>query len=239
MKYRMVTTFWYDEDDAGLLSRLERLFKLKFFQNTVLRPRSDRLPPTRKNLHHVLQPDSDQTSDFRFVVNREKKPLRGTLNVTRNSVWTPSAFTSFLELSFSLSEGYKGGPFHDVNEIRDVLLACVQVGPSPMGFVECGDESYEQQTANFERYRSIDHMAVPVTIEWVSVLHKDVVAQMGVDLVGAAAVADVVAGRQGDSWWIILTEEPFSFLKESHTQRYRAMKEAVGLEAIHAKFPRR
>jgi len=36
MKYRMVTTFGYDEDDAGLLARFERLFPLEFFQNTML-----------------------------------------------------------------------------------------------------------------------------------------------------------------------------------------------------------
>ncbi len=165
--------------------------------------------------------------------------MRGTLDITRNRVWTPPGFTSFLELTFSLSEGYKGGPFHCVNEVRDILLACVQVGPSPMGFVESGDESYEQHTANFERFRIIDSMAVPVAIEWVSVLHRDVVARMGVDLVDAAAAADVLAGQQGDYWWIILTEEPFSFLKDAHTQRYRAMREAVGLETIHVKFPRR
>jgi len=238
MKYRMVTTFWYDEDDAGLLSRLERLFKLEFFHDTVLRPRSDRLVPNRNNLHYVLQPDGYLTSDVRFFVSRGKRSLRGTLTIHRNSLWTPPGFTSVVRLTFSLSECYEKGPFHNVNEVRDILLACVEVGPSPMGFVESGDESYEQQTANFERFRRIDSMAVPVSIEWVSVLHKDVVARMGVNLVDAAAAAGVLAGQQGDYWWVILTEEPFSFLQEGHAQRSRAMKEALGLEAIHAKFPR-
>lgn len=239
MKYRIITTFWYDDDDDGLLARLERLFKLDFFKNSVLRPRSDCLSPTRKNLQQVLQPDSYQTSDFSFVVNRGKKSLRGTLNITRNKLWTPPGFTSFLELNFSLSEGYKGGPFCDVKEIRDIMLACMQVGPSPMGFVECGDKSNEQHSADFERFRNIDSMAVPVTFEWVSVLHKDVVARTGVDLVNAAAASNVLAGLQGEYWWIILSEEPFSYLKEGHAQRHRTMKETVGLDAIHAKFPRR
>ena len=239
MKYRMITTFWYDEDDAGLLSRLERLFKLEFFQDSVLRPRSDQFPPTRSNLEQVLQPDSYETSDFRFVVNRGKKSLRGTLNITRNTRWSPPGFTSFLELSFSLAEGYKNGPFYNVREVRDIMLACVQVGPSPMGFVECEDKSNEQHNADFERFRIIDSMAVPVTFEWISVLHKDVVARMGVDLVKTAATANVAAGLEGEYWWIILSEEPFSFLNEGHVQKYRSLKEAVGLEAIHAKFPRR
>ncbi|WP_435018043.1 hypothetical protein TA3x_005683 [Tundrisphaera sp. TA3] len=239
MKYSMSTKFWHDEDDAGLLSRLERLFEMEFFQGTVLRPRSDRLPPTRANLHRVLQPDRHQTSDVRFVVDRGKKSLRGELSIIRNSEWTASRFTSSLGLDFSLSECYKGGPFHGVDEIRDLLLACVQVGPSAMGFVKCEDESSEQHSANFERFRNLDSMAVPVTIEWVTVLHKDVVAAMEVDLMNAAAAAGARAGRQGDYWWIILTEEPFSFMKAAHEQKYRAMREAVGLDDIHAKFPRR
>ena len=119
------------------------------------------------------------------------------------------------------------------------MLACVQVGPSPMGFVECEDKSNEQHNADFERFRIIDSMAVPVTFEWISVLHKDVVARMGVDLVKTAATANVAAGLEGEYWWIILSEEPFSFLNEGHVQKYRSLKEAVGLEAIHAKFPRR
>lgn len=236
MKYRMVTKFWFDNDEAGLVSRLDRLFRVDFFRDTVLRPRSERLAVSPKNLQHVLQPDAYQTSDFRFIVNRGKKSLRGTLDITRNALWTPPGFTSFLELSFSLSEGYKGGPFGNAEEVRDILLACVHVGPSPMGFVECEDESDEQHTAKFETFRRIDSMAVPVAIEWVTVLHKDVVARIGVPLAEAAASAGVLAGQQGDYWWIILTEPVFSFTKKNCIENYRAMNKALKLAEVHKRF---
>jgi hypothetical protein len=238
MKYKMVTKFWYDNDEAALVTRLSRLFQTDFFRDTVLRPRSERLPVSAKNLLHVLQPDDYQKSDVRFVVNRGKKSLRGTLDITRNALWTPPGFTSFLELSFSLSEGYKGGPFGDAYEVRDILLACVHVGPAPIGFVECEDESDEQHTAKFETFRRIDSMAVPVAIEWVTVLHKDVVARIDVPLLEAAANAGVLVGQQGDYWWIILTESVFSFTNDDCIEKYQAMNKALNLTEVHKRFGR-
>lgn len=239
MKYRLLTTFWYDEDDAGLVSRLERLFKLEFFQDTILGPKSVRLPTTRANLITVLQPEKEQTSDVRFVVQRGKKSLRGTISLTRNSAWVGSKFTSFLEMSFAIGNTWKGAIFRDVYELRDILLACVQVGPAPMGIIECGDESSDQLAANFERFRITDSMAVPITVEWVTVLHQDVVDRMRIDLRKAASKSDVSVGKQGDYWWIILTPEPFSFASASHKQRYDALRDALKLDAIHKKFPRK
>ncbi len=239
MKYRMLTKFWFDNDEAGLVSRLDRLFQLDFFRDTILRPRSDRLPVSPKNLQQVLQPDAYQSSDFRFIVNRGKKSLRGTLHITRNAMWLPSAFTSFFELSFSLSERYKGGPFGNAYEVRDILLSCVHVGSCPMGFVECEDESYEQHTTKFETFRRIDDMAVPVAIEWVTVLHNDVVARIEVPMLEAAASAGVLAGRQGDYWWIILTEQIFRFTQEDCIENYQAMNKALKLAEVHKRFRNR
>jgi hypothetical protein len=105
-----------------------------------------------------------------------------------------------------------------------------------MGFVECEDESSEQHTAKFEIFRQIDSMAVPVSIEWVTVLHKEVVARMGVSVAEAATNAGVLAGCHSDYWWIILSEEAFSFTKTACTEKYRAVNEALNLVKIHKRF---
>ena len=238
MKYRMSTSFWYDEDDEALSARLDRLFQNEFFRNAVLRPRSDRIPPTQENLRRVLVPDAYRTSDFRFVVPRGRKTVRGSVHLTRNSFWMPSKFTSFCELTFSLSDGFEGGPFGDALEVRDVLLAFVGVGPSPMGFVGGEDVPPEQSRARFEAFRRTDSLAVPASIEWVTVLHEDVVARMGVDLFRAAHEAGVLAGRKDNYLWIILCERPFSFAKGVGTHEFRRIHEAVRLDVIHQRFRR-
>src|SRR5262245_46976531 len=102
MKYRFCAKFWYDEDDAALARRLAALFRTPLFRDAVLKPRSLKLAPTRKNLVELLVPtDGYLTSDFDWVVKRQGKPIAGRLGITRNRIWTPPGFTSFLELRFS------------------------------------------------------------------------------------------------------------------------------------------
>src|SRR5688572_6101383 len=124
MKYRFCTKFWYDEDDTALVRRLSAFFRTTVFSDAVLKPRSLKLAPTKENLAELLVPaDGYLVSDFGWVVKREGKPITGRLNITRNRVWTPPGFTSSLELVFSLSDGFKGGPFRTVEEVRDAALA--------------------------------------------------------------------------------------------------------------------
>lgn len=239
MKYRFCAKFWYDEDDAALARRLAAFFQTPLFCDAVLKPRSRKLAPTVENIAELLVPtDGYLSSDFEWVVKRQGKPITGRLNITRNRIWTPPGFTSFLELRFSLSAGYKGGPFRSADEVRDSALACMPVGPSPIGVVECEDEEYERATAKFERFRAIDDMAVPISVEWVTVLHPDIVANMGVDVRRAEAVSGVRVGRSGDYWWVVLCPEPFSFAGGVGVAAMEQVDRELGLEAIHNRFRR-
>src|SRR5262245_18124359 len=56
MKYRFYTKFWYDEDDAALARRLATFFRTAVLSDAVLKPRSLKLAPTRKNLAQLLVP---------------------------------------------------------------------------------------------------------------------------------------------------------------------------------------
>jgi hypothetical protein len=172
------------------------------------------------------------------VVKPRGKPITGRLSITRNRLWTPPGFTSSLEPRFSLSAGYKGGPFRDVAEVRDAALARMPVGPSQIGVVECEDKEYERATVKFERFREVDAMAVPASIEWVTLLHRDIVANMGVDLRRAKAVSGVQVGRSGDYWWVVLGPEPFGFAGGVGVSACEQVSRKLGLEAIQSRFKR-
>jgi hypothetical protein len=231
--------FWYDEDDASLAQRLAAFFQTPLFRDAVLKPRSLKLAPTRENLSELLVPtDGYLSSYFDWVVKRQGKPIAGRLSITRNRIWTPPGFTSFLELRFSLSPGYKGGPFRNVEEVRDAVLACMPVGPSQIGVVESEDEDYTRSTAKFERFRAIDDVAVPVSIEWVTILHRGIVANMRVDLRRAEAATGVQVGQSGDYWWVVLCPEPFSFAGAVGVPALEQVGQELGLEEIHKRFKR-
>lgn len=242
MRYRFFTKFWHDgsdEDDAALARRLAAFFRSPIFRDAVLKPRSRKLAPTEENIAELLVPtDGYESSDFDWVVRRQRKTIAGRLSLTRNRIWTPPGFTSFVELRFSLSAGYEGGPFRDVEEVRDAALACMPIGRSPIGMVECDDEDDERATAKFDRFREIDDMAVPVSLEWVMVFHQDVVAAMGVDLRQAEVVSGVRVGRSGDYWWVLLCPEPLSFADGVGASALEEIDRALDLEAIQSRFRR-
>jgi hypothetical protein len=236
MKYRFWTKFWYDEDDEALARRLLAFFESPFFRGAILKPRSLRLAPTQTGIAKLLEPDGYLNSDFDWVVKRDVKPISGRLSITRNRIWTPPGFTSVVELRFSLSKGYKGGPFHCAEEIRDAGLACMVVGPSQIGVVEAEDEDYARSKAKFERFRKIDDMAVPVSIEWVTILHRDIVSNMSVDIRRAEGIAGVQVGETGHYWWVILCPEPFSFASGVGVPQLQRVTEVLGLSEIHTRF---
>src|SRR5262245_66069154 len=107
-------------------------------------------------------------------------------------------------MRFSLVPGFKDGPFRNVDEVKDAALACVKLGPSPIGVVETEDEPEKRSNAKFEIFRKVDDMEVPGSIEWVTVLHADVVANMAVDLRQLTEVDGVRVGTSREHWWVIL-----------------------------------
>lgn len=44
--------------------------------------------------------------------------------------------------------------------------------------------------------------------------------------------------RQGDFDWLLLSDEPFSYANPDHAAHADAATKAVGLFALHARFPR-
>jgi hypothetical protein len=238
MKYTFGTKFLYDEDDPALVRRLAALFRKPLFRDAVLKPRTLKLSPTRENLAKLLVPTDDyyRNSDLDWVVQRQGKPTAGRLSIIRNPPST--SFTSFLELRFSLSSGYRGGPFGKVEEVRDTALACMAVGPSQIGTVDCADEGDDRSDAKFERFRAIDDMAVPVSIEWVNLYHEVIVANMAVDLRQAEEVPGVRVGRSGDYWWVVLCSEPLSFAGGVGVSALKQVGQKLGLTAIHRRFKR-
>jgi hypothetical protein len=240
MKYRFCTKFWYDEDDTAVTERLTAFFRLPLLRGAVMRPRSLKLRPTRNNIAQLVAPtDAEMSSNITWLVKRHGKTISGQLSLTRNSAWTSSRFTSFLELRFSLLPGYKGGPFGNAEEVRDAALASMTVGPSRIGVVESEDEEQKRTTAKFECFRAIDDMAVPVSIEWVTILHQEVVANMGADLQRLDEVSGVRVGSAGSYWWILLCPEPLSFVSGVGVTTLEKVHRELNLPMIHKKFKRR
>lgn len=239
MKYRFVSKFWYDEDDAALTKRLLAFFRYPFFCESVLKPRSRKFARTEDKIAELLVPtDGYLSSDFDWAVKRHGKPIAGRLNLCRNRIWTPPGFPSFVELRFSLSPKFKGGPFHNVDEVLQAAMECMTIGPSLIGVVECDDESDDRVLAKFETFRQIDEMAVPRSVEWVTVLHREIVNNMGVDLRVAKKVEGVRVGQSGDYWWVLLCDEPFSFASGVGIAAMERVQQEIGLEAIQERFRR-
>jgi hypothetical protein len=239
MKFRIGTKFMYDEDGAAFARRMAALFRTPLFRNAVLKPRSRKLKPTRENIAKELAPgQDDDVTCLDWVVQLQEKPVAGKLTLTRNDPTTSQKFTSFLELRFSLSAGYKGGPFRNVDETRRALLACMRAGPSAIGFVEAEDEPYARSDAKFNRFRRIDDMAVPVSIEWITILHQTIVDNMGIDLRRLERVPGVQVDKSENHWSIIISSEPFNFKDTTQVAALQMVTQEMGLPQIHKRYRR-
>jgi hypothetical protein len=226
MKYCFTTSFLYGTgaDDAALARRFAAFFRTCGFQQAVLQPRSRKLAPTEEHLAELLVPtDGYLDSHIDWSVKREGKSITGKLALTRIRPGFGS-FTSFLDLKFALSAGYRGGPFASADEVRDAAVALMTIGPSPIGVIEVDDEPHETRSAKFERFREIDTLRMPVSIEWITVLHRAVVADLGASLRHAERVPGVRVGEAGEYGWIVLCPEPF---------RYADARAVAAQEQVH------
>jgi hypothetical protein len=146
--------------------------------------------------------------------------------------------TSWLELKWSLSPGWKGGPFKSMPDLLVVLLVCLTVGPSPIGLTECSDQSQENRNEQFRLFQTIDDLQVPTHFDWVTILHRDVVERMKVNLRTAAQVDGVRTGTQGDYLWVTLCDEPYSASAGVGVAAYVEVPKRLGLAGIQRRFRR-
>ncbi len=236
MKYQYYSAWLHDGDAAALVSRLAALFRRPGMRNAVLKPRSLKLKPTAKNLATLAAPPRELPPySFDWIIPRNEKSVQGGVSITPS---TPSRLASFIEHKFSLNETYRGGPFRKVEEVLDLALACMAVGPSGIGCVEPMDKSASQLAAESTTFRAVDSWVVPVTIEWITLLHRDVVVKLGIDLTDAEQVSGVRVGLTNDFWWLILTPHPFRFTNQDDVTTRDYVTKALGLADLHAKFPR-
>lgn len=239
MKYEFTAKFPHDGDDAALARRLAAVFRKPLFRGAVLAPRSAKLPATRAAIAALIVPKpSLDLSIFHWQAERHGKPVAGRATVLKQFGGEPSEFTSNFQFRFTLSDGYRDGPFRSADEVRDAAVAWTAAGPALIGAVECGDEGQNRWDEKYELFRRIDDLRVPVVFEWVTVLREDVVANLGGDLRRAERVPGVRVGRRGAYWWIVLRPEPFRFADPAHAATAEQVARALDLAAAQKRFPR-
>jgi len=233
MKYDVQAKWLYDLEIDPVSTRLAALFRTKFFGGCVIKPKSLKLPPTAKNIRDVI------ASQIRLPPARidavgqyNTKSLNLTVDVTPPC--GASRFSSSVQVTFSLGQTFAGGPFANVNDLRDLALACAKVGPCPCTFVTPRDIDHG---ARLEVIRTTDTWAVPAAIEWITVLHQSIVNNMAVDLMKVETVPGVRVGQKGHFWWIILAPHPFQSNSPDDLQIQQQVAHTIDLSAIHARLP--
>lgn len=233
MKYDLQANWLYAQDIGPLSQRMSALLKTKFFQGSVLKPRSQKLPPTAQNIRNLIESQIRlPPAGVQWAGSYAGKTLTASCSIT-----PPAAmrFNSFLQIQFALGPTFAGGLFANVNDLRDLALACAKVGPCPITLVNPRDIDHGAQ---LDVMKVTDTWAVPVSIEWITVLHQSIVDNMAVELMEAETVAGVRVGKKGDFWWIILTPHPFQAKSTDDLRIQQEVARVIDLPAIHARFPR-
>jgi hypothetical protein len=233
MKYDLQANWLYAQDIGPLSKRISALFKTKFFQGSLLKPKSLQLPPTAENIRSLIESQIRlPPACFDWVGNYGGKTLSASGSITPP---TEQRFNSFVQVQFALGPTFAGGPFANVNDLRDLALACAKVGPCPITLVNPRDIDHG---ARLDVMRVTDTWAVPAAIEWITVLHQSIVDNMAVDLMEVETVRGVRAGRMGDFWWIILTAHPFQWNSTDDLRIQEQVAHTIDLPVIYARFPR-
>lgn len=233
MKYDLQAKWLYDQEIHPLSKRLAALLRTKYFRSSVIKPRSLKLPPTAENFRDTI------SAGIRLPpVCTDWVGSYGGKSLSARTCVTPPTqmrFSSTIEVEFSIGPTFAGGPFANVNDLRDLALACAKAGPCPITFVNPRDIDHG---ARLDVMRVTDTWAVPAAIEWITVLHQSVVDNMAVDLMKAETVAGVRVGKKGDFWWIILTPHPYQWNSADDVRIQEQVVHTIDLPAIHARFPR-
>lgn len=233
MKYDLQANWLYAQDIGPLSQRMSALLKTKFFQGSVLKPRSQKLPPTAQNIRNLIESQIRlPPAGVQWAGSYAGKTLTASCSITPP---TAMRFNSFLQIQFALGPTFAGGLFANVNDLRDLALACAKVGPCPITLVNPRDIDHGAQ---LDVMKVTDTWAVPVSIEWITVLHQSIVDNMAVELMEAETVAGVRVGKKGDFWWIILTPHPFQAKSTDDLRIQQEVARVIDLPAIHARFPR-
>jgi hypothetical protein len=241
MKYTFNTRFFYDEDDDAMLRRLAVLFDQPLFRKSLLRPRSVNVPPNEGLLSAELgmlgisKPEPE--SEVLWTTTLSGKTMTGRLMLCRNSAFK-SRNTSYLDLKFSLGATWRGGPFSGPDQLIEAVAELLKVGPAGIGLIETSDEPQERKIARNIRYRTVDTLSVPESLEWLTLVHHELAQAAGLQLERAASIPGVRVGSLGDYQWVLLSEEPFSYENHDHLARADAAMKAVNLQAIYQRFPR-
>ena len=234
MKYDLTAKWLYANDAGPLSNRFATLLRSKFFRGCVLKPKSLRVMPTAENVRNLIAPMQGLPPySFDWTGANRQKPLQATAT---NCPPTDSRIPSLVLVRFSLGKSFTDGPFADASGLRDLALACAKVGPCP---ITCVEPKETDHAARLEIIRATDSWAVPVAIEWITVLHQSVVEKMAVDLMAVESVPGVRAGRKGVFSWIILTSHPFQGRSAEDLGIQRKVADVIDLPAIHSRFPRK
>lgn len=234
MKYDLQANWLYAQDIGPLSKRMSALLKTKFFQGSVLKPRSQKLPPTADNIRSVIESQIRLPPVcFDWVGSYGGKSLSASGSITPP---TEQRFNSSVQVQFALGPTFAGGPFANVNDLRDLALACAKAGPCPITQVFPRDIDHG---AGLDVLRVTDTWAVPSSIEWITVLHQSIVDNMAVHLMEAETVPGVRVGKKGDFWWLILTPHPYQWNSADDVRIQEQVVHTINLPAIHARFPRR
>ena len=234
MKYDLQAKWLYDQEIDPLSKRLAALLRTKYFGGCVIKPRSLKLPPTAENFRDTI------SAGIRLPpVCVDWMGSYGGKSLSARTCVTPATerrWPSAIEVQFSIGPNFAGGPFANVNDLRDLALACAKVGPSPITQVFPRDIDHG---AGLDVLKVTDTWAVPGSIEWITVLHQSIVDNMAVDLMEAETVPGVRVGKKGDFWWLILTPHPYQWNSADDVQIQEQVVHTIDLPAIHARYPRR
>lgn len=232
MRYDLNARWLFDKDIDPLSKRLSALLRTKYFGSCVVNPRSLKLPPTAANLSALIAKNIKlPPSGCTWAGEHHGKQLSGSVSVSPPG---EMRFASSVSIAFSLSGTFQGGPFQNVNEVRDLALQCAKVGPCPFVEVLPRDHDYG---IDIDISRKTDTWAVPGIIAWITVLHQDIVTNMDVDLQQAEQVAGVRVGQKGQYWWIVLTPHPYCYSSAADEDVRKRVTDVLDLPAIHARFP--
>lgn len=232
MKYDLNARWLYLNDDKLVSQRFAALLRTKYFRGSVLKPKSLKLPATSANVRKLIAPDKGLPPySFDWSGRYREHTLQATASICPSG---DQRFSSFVLVKLSLKKFCTDGAFINADDLRDLALACAKVGPSPVTFVEPTDGNHE---AHRHVMRSTDTWSVPVSIEWITILHQSVVKNMAVDLMDAEAVPGVRVGRKGDYWWVILTPHPFRYSSPGDLAIQQDVIKLIDLPAIHSRFP--
>lgn len=233
VKFDLQAKWLYDHEIDPLSKRLAALLRTKYFSGSVIKPRSLKLPPTAEYFRDTISAGirlPPVCVDWVGSYGGKSLSARTCVTPPTEMLWNSS-----IEVEFSIGKTFAGGPFANVNDLRDLALACAKAGPCPMTCVNPRDIDHG---ARLDVSKVTNTWAVPSAIEWITVLHQSIVDNMAVDLKEAETVPGVRVRKKGDFWWLILTPHPFQSNSPDDLRIQQQVAHAIDLPAIQARFPR-